>query len=514
MNIGDFIGSFKNHPVLFVGTGISLRYLMNSFTWDGLLAYISQQLKGNEEFYLDIKSRHHKNGNFDYPKIATELEIEFNRVLEGDRHGAFKEINDTFYENMRSGVIVSRFKLYITELIKRSALRSDQTEEINALRKVRKNIGSVITTNYDDFIEVIFEFEPLIGNDILLSNPYGSVYKIHGCVNDPLKVIITEDDYRTFNERYELIRAQLLSLFIHSPIVFLGYNIGDRNIKNILKTIFTYIDLNTPEANKVRQNFLLVEYDKGSTNHEVTDHDIDIDGMATIRINKIKTDDYTEIYKHLANLDLPISAMDVKKVFHVVKEISSGGNIKVQITEDIESIKNGDKILAIGSSKTIRYDFQTKSEMMENYFKIIDESNHQLVKQIDKLTIQSTQHFPIFGFSDIQPDLECVDRLKKNQIAKIHETLKIADFGQEHDTIQGILDDAGIADSKKTTAIILGIVHVRIDLGLVEAFLRKYEDKKSTDYRKILCVYDYKKYYDGSGVGQSVLLGIEENVSV
>lgn len=152
--------------------------------------------------------------------------------------------------------------------------------------------------------------------------------------------------------------------------------------------------------------------------------------------------------------------------------------------------------------------------MMENYFKIIDESNHQLVKQIDKLTIQSTQHFPIFGFSEIQPDLECVDRLKKNQIAKIHDILKITDFGQEHDTIQGILDDAGIADSKKTTAIILGIVHVRIDLGLVEDFLRNYEDKKSTDFRKILCVYDYKKYYDGSGSGQSVFSEIEETVSV
>lgn len=515
MNIGDFIGSFKNHPVLFVGTGISLRYLMNSFTWDGLLAHISQQLKGNEEFYLDIKSRHYKNGKFDYPKIATELEAEFNRVLIDDRNGVFKEINDMFFENMkRNNVIVSRFKLYITELIKRSALRSDQTEEINALRKVRKNIGSVITTNYDDFIEVIFEFDPLIGNDILLSNPYGSVYKIHGCVNDPLKIIITEDDYQTFDERYELIRAQLLSLFIHSPIIFLGYNIGDRNIKNILKTIFTYIDLNTPEADKVRQNFLLVEYDKGSTNHEVTDHDIDIDGMATIRINKIKTDDYMEIYKHLDTLNLPISAMDVKKVFNVVKEISSGGNIKVQITEDIDSIRNGDKILAIGSSKTIRYDFQTKSEMMESYFKIIDESNHQLVKQIDKLTIQSTQHFPIFGFSEIQPELECADRLKKNQISKIHDTLKITDFGQEHNTILGILGDTRIADSKKTTAIILGIVHGRIDLGLVEDFLRNYEDKKSTNYRKIICVYDYKKYYRGARLDQPVFSEMEGTVSI
>ena len=33
----------------------------------------------------------------------------------------------------------------------------------------------------DRHILKIFDFSPLIGNDILLSNPYGSVYKIHGC---------------------------------------------------------------------------------------------------------------------------------------------------------------------------------------------------------------------------------------------------------------------------------------------------------------------------------------------
>ena len=37
MDIADFIGKFRNHPVLFVGTGMSMRYLSNSYSWDGLL---------------------------------------------------------------------------------------------------------------------------------------------------------------------------------------------------------------------------------------------------------------------------------------------------------------------------------------------------------------------------------------------------------------------------------------------------------------------------------------------
>ncbi|WP_425437518.1 SIR2 family NAD-dependent protein deacylase [Neisseria iguanae] len=203
-----------------------------------------------------------------------------------------------------------------------------------------------------------------MGNDILLSNPYGSVYKIHGCVSRPEKIILTEDDYNNFKVKYELIRAQLLSLFIHNPIIFLGYSVGDENVKDILKTIFTYVETNSEEAQKIRRNFLLVEYENGSDNIEVSEHNIDISWLTTIRINKIKTDKFLEIYKELAALTLPISAMDVKKMQSIVKEINTGGNIKVYFTEDMDSLSNGDRVIAIGSSKTITYNFQTTSEMM------------------------------------------------------------------------------------------------------------------------------------------------------
>ncbi|MEK3970059.1 SIR2 family protein [Bacillus sp. FSL M7-0558] len=495
MHISDFIKNFTNHPVLFVGTGLSLRYLENSFTWNDLLLHISFKVKGSNEFYYDLKSRYEENGNYDYTKIAKDLEKEFNKAAINDRNGVFKEINDQFYENMKQDINISRFKLYISQLLSDYKIRDSQVDEVSELKKVRKNIGSVITTNYDSFIEDIFEFKQLIGNDILLSNPYGSVYKIHGCVNDPNKIIITDIDYQNFENKYELIRAQLLSLFIHNPIIFLGYNIGDPNIKGILKTIFTYIDPNTEEAEKIRKNFLLVEYAEKSQNTEVTDHDIDMSGFSTIRINKIKTDNFLEIYKHLADLNLPVSAMDVRKVQNIVKEIYAGGNIQVSVTEDVDSLKNGEKVLAIGSLKTINYDFQTTSELMENYFKIIDESNHQLLKLIDKHRIQQTQHFPIYAFSKIQPDLASSNNLKSNQNTKIINIInKETDFAQQHTSINEILQDVDIAQSKKNLAIMLGGINERIPLEIIEEYLRGYDDKKSTDYRKLLCVYDYKKY--------------------
>ncbi|QRO14413.1 hypothetical protein I6J32_06265 [Moraxella osloensis] len=49
MKIEEFLRAYENHPVLFVGTGISLRYLRNSYTWDGLLKKISADLYSNRD---------------------------------------------------------------------------------------------------------------------------------------------------------------------------------------------------------------------------------------------------------------------------------------------------------------------------------------------------------------------------------------------------------------------------------------------------------------------------------
>lgn len=494
LKIDEFISKFNNHPVLFVGTGISLRYIKDTYTWDGLLSFISRELKGNDEFYYDLKYKYQNNGDYDYPKIATELEIEFDESLKNDRNGKFKSVNDEFYENVKKGVNISRFKLFITDLLSNYEIKEEKKSEITELQKVRKNIGSVITTNYDSFIEDIFEFKSLIGNEILLSNPYGSAYKIHGCVKSPEKIIITDNDYKNFEEKYELIRAQLLSLFIHNPIIFLGYNLGDKNIKSILKTIFTYVDTTSETAEKIRSNFLLVEYEENSPNLDVVEHDIDIDGMATIRINKIKTDNFTEIYRHLGTLSLPVSAMDIRKVQNVVKEIYAGGNIKVSITEDIESLRNGEKVLAIGSLKTIKYEYHTAEEMMVNYFKIIEESNHQLLKLIEKHRLQSNQFFPIFGFANVQPEINNLERLKSIQLNKIDTLKDLADIGTTQTTIDEILTDDSISNSNKTKAIVKGVLNERINLNDLEHYLKEFPEKRSTDYKKLLCVYDFKKY--------------------
>lgn len=497
MDINSFVSKFHTHPVLFIGTGMSIRYLEESFTWRGLLERVMTDLDGNDEEFYNIHS--HCKGN--YPLMASEIERIFNKILEKDRNGKFKFVNDAFFEAIRNGADYSRFKIYLNTLLSGGKLKPEMAEEIKVLKTIRKNISSIITTNYDNLIEDIFQFEPLVGNNILLSNPYGSVYKIHGTIGDPSSIIITQEDYQKFETKYELIRAQLLSLFIHNPIIFIGYSLTDDNIKNLLHTIFSYVEPDSEQAEKIRDNFLVVERDEGNENIEVLQYDIIIDNKS-IKINKIKTDNFIEIYRSLSNLRLPISAMDIRKVQDIVGDIYKGTDgIKVEITEDLDSLKNSDKVIVIGSNKTIRYQYQTAKELMNNYFSVIEESDEQRLSLIDKYQINSNQYFPIFGFSKINSEIHNEKTLKEYQINKISSIKNnLSSFNKlncSHHSIRDILDDESIKPSYKNDSIIYSVL-IKKDISIddLEKYLKDYSDSKSTDYNKLLVVYDFLKYGD------------------
>ncbi|HGT7757302.1 TPA: hypothetical protein ACM5FY_001554, partial [Streptococcus pyogenes] len=107
MDIREFISKFKNHPVLFIDTGMSLRYLENSFSWDALLKRISFDLTNSDEFFYDIKSKYHDEYGYKYDLIASDLQKRFDEDVMNDRNGKFKYINDEFYELMDKGKNIS-----------------------------------------------------------------------------------------------------------------------------------------------------------------------------------------------------------------------------------------------------------------------------------------------------------------------------------------------------------------------------------------------------------------------
>lgn len=150
MLISEFIANYQNHPVLFIGSGLSQRYLNNSYTWENLLKHIAFEIYQNNEKFTDLRYKYKNeiNGNIDFSKLATDLEKEFNFILEQDRNGKFKYINDIFYNQKQA----SRFKIYITELLKDLIYRDNMNNEVQCLKKKQEKILHLlllpITTNW------------------------------------------------------------------------------------------------------------------------------------------------------------------------------------------------------------------------------------------------------------------------------------------------------------------------------------------------------------------------------
>jgi hypothetical protein len=501
MNIYEFIRKFKNYPVLFIGSGITLRYLKYSYSWDELLKKTILDLYGDEKVYLDLKYKYQNEHGYNFPKIASEIETLYDKVLDGEVPDKFKKINEDFYSRLKNDKPVSRFKIYLSNLLNKIEFRSDEKvkNEIEKLKIAKKNIASVITTNYDFLLEEIFSFEPLVGNDILLSSPLGSIYKIHGSISNPESIIITENDYEKFENKYQLIKSQLISLFIHNPIIFLGYSIDDNNIRSLLKTVFSYVDIDSEIGKQISNNFLLVNYSSGSDNTVLTEHSIHIDGHI-IKINKLSTDNFMNLYDAILNLHLPVSVMDIRKVEKIVKKIKSGGEIKVHIVEDIDALPNSETVLAIGSDKTLTYVYQKEEDYIKRYFEIINNAENDVIKLIDSMSIRRNHYFPVFGFYNIENNLESYDKLRDQQINKIEKakvgwSKKTPSKYNKPISIKEILDDENIVASSKEPVILYAAYNDLLSIDDIEDYLlNNIPEKITTFYRQLLCVYDLKKY--------------------
>ncbi|MBY0346181.1 MAG: SIR2 family protein [Neisseriaceae bacterium] len=250
MKIQDFIKQYDNYPILFVGAGLSRRYLKESYNWNDLLKKIADDIYGDSVTYADIKIKYEdrENNTHDFYKIATQIEDDFNKLMNStkktdkinkEKFSRFKDLNRE--KSLNDEFSVSYLKLYIAELTKNLKYKDEKSDEIELLKKTKNKFSSIITTNYDGLIEDLLDFKPIVGNDLICTNPIQSVYKIHGCHTQADSIIITKKDSEEFQEKFLLIKAQLLSLFLHRPIIFIGYNFGDKNIIDILNTIFLFV---------------------------------------------------------------------------------------------------------------------------------------------------------------------------------------------------------------------------------------------------------------------------------
>ena len=514
MTISEFISKFRTHPILFIGAGISLRYYEKAYSWESLLKTIATDLnKGNPQLYLDLRNKAMDAlGTCDYPSLATALEAEIDARLKdsSSKEDSIPQIwgvvNKIFYETAEENRKTSRLKIWVKELLSALELNQLRKSEVPSFKKACEKVASIVTTNYDTFVEDHLGFSPLLGNDILLSNPYQSVYKIHGSVTDPSNMVLTKEDYDLFNHRYELIQAQLISLFIHNPIVFLGYSINDANIQKLLSVIFSYVDRNSDLGRKVAENFLRVQYERDSENLDIQEETFHIrlgEREADIPINVLKTDKFIALYDALSNLQLPVEAIHLKRVEHAFHRIKLGGEIAVKLVGDLENVDNRELVLAIGPRDRIDVSLDKiyrVAEAIQSYFEITEEFKSGMVILTDD--VNKSMYFPAKGIAHVFPEME-----RKKELCQQQDELLNKEFNRiktnsgcrsDHTDVDDILRDERIVASNKIKAIFYQVYNAGIALDDVRSYLynRLQDSTESvpTDIRKLLCLYDSRKY--------------------
>lgn len=94
-----------------------------------------------------------------------------------------------------------------------------------------------------------------------------------------------------------------------------------------------------------------------------------------------------------------------------------------------------------------------------------------------------------------------VDAKKRNQKRNIEEYIrsKCTDYQNGHTSIETIINDDTIAESYKHQAIMNSVNNGQISLEGVEIYLKSLpvKEKLETKNRRLLCLYDIKKYADG-----------------
>jgi hypothetical protein len=245
------LAEFDSVPFLFVGSGLSRRYL-DTETWYGLLTKYAQGLSQPFAYYVG-------KADNDPPLIGSLISNDFY-----DRW-----FTDEVYRDHRekfSSIVSSRsspLKIEISEYMQQITQERFGTllpDELALLRKV--TVDGVITTNYDFLLEKVFpDYRCFIGQeDLLFSTTYGvaEIYKIHGCASAPNSLVLTDADFADFERRNAYLAAKLLTIFVEHPIVFLGYSITDANIRAILSAIVGC--LSPEKLNALRGRLFFVEY--------------------------------------------------------------------------------------------------------------------------------------------------------------------------------------------------------------------------------------------------------------
>jgi len=505
--IQQTIQNAGHHPYLFVGSGFSKRY-MGYENWEELLRSFCVEFSGDEFLYDSYASQVQ---DMDYygkqPKIAALLEKDYNEaVFSQERYKEFRmKHKELIHKN------VSPFKIAVAEHFKSVSLDYKNCE-VKQLKDIAvRSISGLITTNYDLILEDIFsEYDVYIGQEELLFANFtgmGEIYKIHGSANKPDSIIITDQDYQNFEKKSAYLIAKLLTMFLEYPVIFMGYSLQDKNIRNVLRTISDC--LSQEKLRLLKDRVIFVNYEK---EEKVSERSITFENGNTITMNQISTTDFSLIYQAILSIKSKYSPRvlrDLRKdIYQLANSEKTKGVIYATGIEKLEKIEEGQQfVLGVGVQKNGRF---IKAEQIyadivldNQYF----EASYVIEEYLPELLKTNSGGLPMFKYlRDYTKEL--YERVKENYL----KYNSVDDFlngqlrtqktnyrkGLLECSVEGIIVFEGKEQAYKR---LIFLEEEEIDIKAMERYLvelMKEEPEKilknNSELKRLIRIYDFVKY--------------------
>lgn len=419
-------------PTLFIGSGLSKRYLKDYPNWEELIDQLREEI-GVSKTAFNAKKSEFKNSDSSISagklnqKMASYLQEKLLNKIENDDI----DISTLFTEEENSLCIqknIDYFKMLVAKHTLSYEIDENKKEEIEKLQSISQKTSMVFTTNYDLFLqnEVFKNFKVYESQDkyyFRTNNSYGELYKIHGCAKEPNSIIFCENDYDKFNNSLKLISSKLLNALMDFPIIFLGYSLEDDNIQKIMTDFVNSFDNDILQ--EIKKYMILVVYEKGQKDLiEGEKQFADAGTGKVITLTTIKTDNFLEIYNYIDKLQPSATTYELRKYKTMVADIinkTAKGEKKVY-AQEIDAAHADEIALYIGSKQTVENIEKStsiyKNEDIIEKALLGEDFDYDLFAQkwYNNKGISSTEYTPVFLIKNkMTVDFEqCCEKFKSN----------------------------------------------------------------------------------------------------
>jgi hypothetical protein len=318
-------GFFKDRPpVLLIGSGISKRYLENYPSWEELLEETAERMGITGRKLKPYKSSAKEDNDFGYfPKLATELDHFLVRSLKEEII-----VPETLFDDeelIQYDHDVNPFKILISSKFRTYRLKEDKDllSELDSFRKLINTIPSVITTNYDSFLEEkVFNGYKVYSriSDYYFSDSegIGEVFKIHGTASEPDGIVITEKDYSNYIKNSKIVTAKILSLLCDYPLLILGYSLEDDDVKQIITDLMG--SLNQEKLKQVEQNIVFIKHSEGKMDFKESINSFEL-GEKRFSLHTVETDNFKQIFDDISMIVPSTTSSQVRRFRQLVKNL-------------------------------------------------------------------------------------------------------------------------------------------------------------------------------------------------